>query len=293
MNQINNLFAITDCHVDPIRRISLNAALQADVASLFEEQRESFLRNKQPVIFSASYKVDLDELFIIKGFTLSEAISGAIQNPLTCPTLDLNGDLSLKAIFSGKWDSTTKMVYFQSCDARKLLKKGFTLINAKNTYTKLVDPGITLSNKLTAIYDNGQLLFDSYHNTKRYLDLSNYFREATDEELDKFLSTSLFKCEDVELFKSSADSIIRKKIALLLSNNVLDDVTISELNNAARELNSAVAEEYRINLEIEDEKLVIPKEKRVLKELIRFLDEDYVTTPITKRKCLTNSKTYL
>jgi len=34
-------------------------------------------------------------------------------------------------------------------------------------------------------------------------------------------------------------------------------------------------------------------DKKEVKELIRFLDEGYVIAPLTKRKCLTNSRHYL
>jgi len=40
-------------------------------------------------------------------------------------------------------------------------------------------------------------------------------------------------------------------------------------------------------------KLIIPQDKKELKELFRFLDEDYVTAPLTQRRCLINSKKYL
>jgi hypothetical protein len=40
-------------------------------------------------------------------------------------------------------------------------------------------------------------------------------------------------------------------------------------------------------------KILIPKDKKQFKELIRFLDGGYVTAPLTKRRHLTNSKQYL
>lgn len=173
------------------------------------------------------------------------------------------------------------------------MKQKITLINANSTFTKLIEPGIILPSRLSAIYDNGKLLFQSYHNTKRFLDLLSYFREATDFEMDVFLAHDLFDFEDKGSFKDNADSIVRKKIALLLTNNILEKITIAELESVAGELNSVVNEDNKINLKISDGKLIIPKDKKDLKELIRFLDEDYFTTPFTKRKCLTNSKTFL
>ncbi len=169
----------------------------------------------------------------------------------------------------------------------------WTLIGAGDTYKKLEEPGLVLQDKLTAHYTNGNLLFVSYHNTKRFLDLSEYYTAATDTDLDTFAENELFEFEDQESFKGNADSIIRKKIALLQKNNVLDNLSIDDIETVANDLNQHVAEEHKINITTNNGKLVIPKDKKQLKELIRFLDEDYVTAPLTKRRCLTNSKQYL
>ena len=100
--------------------------------------------------------------------------------------------------------------------------------------------------------------------------------------------------EDESSFMANADSVVRKKIALLQQNHVLDDLSVNDIKTVSDDFNQHVADEHKIDIMINDEgKLVIPKEKQQLKELIRFLDEDYVTAPLTKRRCLTNSKKYL
>jgi hypothetical protein len=175
-----------------------------------------------------------------------------------------------------------------------LLKRGFTLIGSGDTYKKLEEPGLMLQDKLTAHFHNGTLHFSSYHNTKRFLDLADYYREATDTDLNDFAATDLFAFEDAASFKEQADSIIRKKIALLQKNEVLRDITVTDIQNVANNFNAELPEEHHITITVNDDgKLVIPEDKKQLKELIRFLDEDYVTAPLTKRKCLTNSKKYL
>ena len=195
--------------------------------------------------------------------------------------------------FTGHWIHQEQYVSFQVFDAGKLLSKGWTLIGSGDTYKKLEEPGLVLQDKLTAHYTNGNLLFISYHNTKRFLDLSEYYTAATDTDLDTFAENELFEFEDQDTFKGNADSIIRKKIALLQKNNVLDNLSIDDIETVANDLNQHVAEEHKINITSNNGKLVIPKDKKQLKELIRFLDEDYVTAPLTKRRCLTNSKQYL
>ena len=294
-NNVSNLFALVDDDDAPVRRIPLTAELNTELAQLFAEQQTSLLSDTRPIAFTGSYNVDEGEIFTIAHYPLPPAIGMAIGNPLTCPVLNLNTETHrIRALFSGTWTVAKKAVNFQVFDAGKLLKRGFTLIGSGDIYKKLEEPGLMLQDKLTAHFHNGTLYFCSYHNTKRFLDLTEYYREATDNDLDDFAAIELFIFEDRAGFKGQADSIIRKKIALLQKNEVLKDLTVADIQAVANNFNADLSEEHHINIMInEGGKLVIPEDKKQLKELIRFLDEDYFTAPLTKRKCLTNSKQYL
>ena len=293
-NAITNLFALLDDEQTPIRRIPLTQGFQQELGTFFNEQQQTFTADKQIIEFTGSYNVDSGEIFQIENYPLPVAISNALSNPLNNPVLDLNTETHrIKALFTGNWTDQQQQVNFQVFDAGKLLSKGWTLIGSGNTYKKLEEPGLVLQDKLTAHYVNGNLLFVSYHNTKRFLDLNDYYTAATDTDLDSFSENDLFEFEDQDTFKGNADSIIRKKIKMLQKNNVLDNLSINDIKKVAKDLNQNVAEEHQINIETSNGKLVIPKDKKQLKKLIRFLDEDYVTAPLTKRRCLTNSKQYL
>lgn len=293
-NAITNLFALLDDEETPIRRIPLTNQFQQELGTFFSKQQQDFIADKQTIAFTGSYNVDLGEIFQIEDYPLPDVISNSLRNPLNNPVLNLNTETHrIKALFTGNWTDQEQKVSFQVFDTSKLLSKGWTLIGSGDTYKKLEEPGLVLQEKLTAHYSEGSLLFVSYHNTKRFLDLSEYYAAATDTDLDTFAENELFEFEDQDTFKGNADSIIRKKIALLQRNNVLDNLSVNDIEIVANDLNQHVAEEHKINVAINNGKLVIPKDKKQLKELIRFLDEDYVTAPLTKRRCLTNSKQYL
>lgn len=294
-NNNANLFALVEDEQTPVRRIPLTANLSAELAQFFAAQQSNLLNEKQEIEFTGSYNVDQGEIFTIDDYPLIPAIGQVISNPLTCQMLNLNDESHrIKALFTGRWTSANKSVNFQVFDAGKLLSRGFTLVGSGDTYKKLEEPGLILQDKLTAHFNNGTLYFSSYHNTKRFLDLGDYYREATDTDLDKFAAAELFAFEDQASFKDHADSIIRKKIALLQKNRVLENLSVTDIQTVVANFNQELPEEHHITINVtEDGKLLIPKDKKELKELIRFLDEDYVTAPLTKRKCLTNSKTYL
>ena len=293
-SDISNLFAILADEQTPIRRIPLTEEFRQELGAFFKQQEHDFIADKQRIEYTGSYNVDIGEIFNIENYPLPETISNALTNPLNNPVLDLKEETHrIKALFTGYWTAQEQRVSFQVFDAGKLLSKGWTLIGTGDAYKKLEEPGLVLQEKLTAYYQDGTLLFVSYHNTKRFLDLSEYYTAATDTDLDTFSENDLFEFEDKDSFKGNADSVIRKKIALLQKNHVMDNLSINDIETVANDFNQHVAEEHKIDIAINNGKLVIPQDKSQLKELIRFLDEDYVTAPLTKRRCLTNSKKYL
>lgn len=282
-----NLFALVTDKEKPVRRIPLSGGLQSEITAFLAAQKKSFYTKEHKVDFSGSYNADEGEVFRIKDFPLDEKISTAIQNPLGLEILDLRHEKSsIVALFTGKWSSGSNFVGFQAFDSRRILSKGFTILNSGDVFTRLEDPGLTLADKLTALFEGNEFLFYSYHNTRHFVDLSKYYKEATDTDLEKFASDKSLRVADRAEFIKNADSLVRKKIALLQRNKVLRKVTVPEIITAAKE--------FDLDIETENgNKIVIPADTRQLKNILRFLDEDYFTTVLTRRKCLTNSKEYL
>jgi len=195
----------------------------------------------------------------------------------------------LKALICGHWNKKDKNILFQAFDSRKVLEKQFTLIHTKNTYNKMGDPGIIIGTHLDIIYEKSKLLFYSYHNARKVFDLYKYYREATNEDLTNFLNISLFDFDNQLWFIENADSTMRKKIALLQKNKVLESSTLDDIYTSSKD--------FGITLQIvgkgNKRKIKLPENKKQIKEIIKFLDEDYFIAPLTKRRCLTNSKRYL
>lgn len=285
--ELLGLFAITDDENSPIKTIPLSSDLHIEITNYLTKQMKEFYIDQREVDFSGEYNADEGEIFRIKNFPLDKDIVNAIKEPLGCDTLNLREiHYRILALFAGKSNGNNIVVAFQSFDSRKILSKGFTILEFDRIYKKLRDPGLTLQDRLTALYTNGHLYFYSYHNTRHFIDLSNYYREASDADLKSFaLNRSLF-IEDTNLFMQNADSIIRKKITLLQRNKVLGKVDIKEIKTSAKR--------FGLDLELKGgKKIVMPSDKNELLNILRFLDEDYFDSVLTKRKCLTNSKKYL
>jgi len=124
--------------------------------------------------------------------------------------------------------------------------------------------------------------FSSYFNTRKFVDLKEFYQEATEQDINDFIDIGLFNFDDEKIFREGLNSQLRKKIKGIQHRNVLKNTNIIDIKNQASE--------FGIEFEINNNKIQIPKNKVLVRDLIRFLDEDYFITPFTKRKCITNSK---
>jgi len=283
-----NLFTMLKDGV--IKRIISSGALQNEITTFFEAIASDYKNDKEEVIFDGRYIVDANEISKIENYPIDSSLIEAIRNPLTIDILNLKNDsINMQFIFCGIWDDSNKKIYFQTFDSRKLLSKKFTLLNSGDTFTKLSDPGIIFDTKIDVLFESNTIYFYSYHNARRVIDLSDYYREATDQDLKNFTDEPILDFEDKSWFIDNSDTAIRKKVGLLQKNDVLKYSLISEIQSEAKKLSIDIS----FSGTGTDKKIVLPKDKKKVKEIIRFLDEDYFIAPITKKRCLTNSKKYL
>jgi hypothetical protein len=82
---------------------------------------------------------------------------------------------------------------------------------------------------------------------------------------------------------------VRRKIALVQQSGILQNVPLHEMK--------AVAIDFGIPFTTVDEDgtevICVPDNKSDLKKLLRFLDEDYYKSPLSKTHFVTNSKRVL
>ena len=155
-----------------------------------------------------------------------------------------------------------------------------------HTFSKISTPGLNISEKIDAVIYENKLLFFSFFNVRQFLDLSTFYREATDEDLGEFLNHATIYVSEPQTFAMNADSWVRTKVGILMGSGVLEQYSPSQVAEKAAE--------YGVNISIRDnggqDQLVLPETKKDLKEVLRFLDEDYFSGPLTDNKYISNSK---
>lgn len=226
----------------------------------------------------------------INGYDDIDGLEGAIRAPLGVEPVNPDEDffLEIKALFTGyETESGTIKILLQNFDRRKIIStKGLSIFHANNVYKKIEGIGITVDHKLTATLEAGKLKFYSFHNTRQMFDLSEYYKVATDDDVFEFLQVDQIQSVDSHGFLDMADSWVRRKISLIQQSGILQNVPLHEMRAAAIDFNIP----FETIDEGGSEVIGIPDNKSDLKKLLRFLDEDYYKSPLSKTNFVTNSK---
>lgn len=158
---------------------------------------------------------------------------------------------------------------FQTIDSRNMLEPDHNVVLFNpNGFELSSQTGIALSERVDAIFENGHLYFTSELTVNRFLDIAEYFREATDKEIDSLFTDKLFAPVDVKVLKKIASSNVRRKFRAVMQHKKLP--TAKEVLEIAK----------RIGAEIEIVKgaVVVPTDAKRLTTFARILNDDFLET---------------
>lgn len=281
-----NLFAIVlDNNATEIKRIPLSQEVQGQIETFYSESLNNFLLDKEFIEFDGNFNPNDDQLFLINNYPLNVAIINSTVNPLACDILDINDfEGKIIGLFTKLNLADSDYYVFQHFDSRKIISnRGISLFYNQNTYSRVDRRGISINGTLTAVFTQNQLYFHSYFNTKKIFDLNNYYEEATAEDVENFIGSAVLDFSPIEDFDEYLNSTSRKKIKSIQMSGILNNHTVPDIILKAGTFN--------INLTANEQgRLIIPTDKSELRNLLRFLDEDYFETSITGTRCITNSK---
>lgn len=276
-------------HLDELYRLEVDADTQREVCSSFDSALNDLISEKTKISFDGSYKPHNDEFLAIENFQLSDTIKDAIRDPLGVPAYQKeNGEFyDIKAIFVGKrieTDDTERFkVAFQRFRKEQYISTSWVnLFFTNETFRREKDFGISISDSVDCYYTEGELQFSSFYFARQIFDLSEYYRSATDQEVQAFTTSDKLSLEDTEAFKTVANTWIRRKIAMINDSDVLINYKASEIKNLAKDAG--------ITIVVENEKVVIPNDKEQIKVILGFLDEEAYKGPFSQNTFLANSK---
>ena len=269
--------------------LEVDRATQSDICATFADVALPLLSEKQVVHFDGSYKPNDDEVLSICDFHLPEIITDAVRNPLGLQTLAYNKDAEpdIRAVFVGErtesHNSEMFTVAFQRFRKEQYLStKKFSLFYDKDIFIREVRWGIGITDNVDCVFIQSELRFSSYFYARQIFDLSEYYRSATDAEVQSFSALELLNIADKEQFQLMADTWIRRKIASINDSGVLKTHTAVKIKK--------LAQNCGLNLEVENKRIIIPTDKKKLKEILGFLDEEVYKGAFSEVTYITNSK---
>lgn len=276
-------------HADELYRLETDADTQKELCKVFEIALNDLISNKTKVSFDGNYKPHKDEFLSIEHFQLADEIKDAIRDPLGVATYqNQNGEfLEIKAIFVGKrmeTNDTEKFeVVFQRFRKEQYISiNWFNLFFTNDTFRREKNFGISISDSIDCYYTDGKLQFSSFYFARQVFDLSEYYRSATDQEVESFAKSNKLAIEDADGFRSMANTWIRRKIAMINDSKVLEKYSVSEIQSLATESGISIA--------AVEGKVVIPNNKDQVKIILGFLDEEAYKGPFSQNTYLVNSK---
>jgi len=177
---------------------------------------------------------------------------------------------------------------FQNFDSGQVLRRGPKILFLdQQTFQKSDRTGLKVGSRASATLRDGDLLFQSETLVRRYLELDEYFEEATDDQIDDLLSHEAFASTDREAFRDLADRPSRRKITSILRRGILDKVPSQKIVRTGRE-------KFKLHIETTvvdgEHRIVVPQEKKAVKQLLRLLDDDLLESTLTDAKYQVTSK---
>ncbi len=293
MNQLTqtlNLFALTSIPGMRVLRMPLTPDVQASITELFRAQEHEFHQGiEEEIKFDGMYRPEESELLYINNFDDVDGIKAAILRPQGCQEFVLkSGALeSIKAVFTGYIKNGAIRILLQGFDRRRIINaNGFSLVHTENAFSRFEGGGLTLDNKLTAIIEDDNLKFSSYHYLRQIFDMSAYCKEASEQDMKVFVQHPALQFTDAQVFVDSADAWVRRKVVLIQQSGILDYCTASKI--------AATAKFCDLHLQLDGtagrERIVIPADRQEVKQILRFLDEDYFQSPQNITKYMSKSR---
>lgn len=289
-----NPFLLIKHQEHPFLRLDLDPQTGERAGIMFLQLATAFESGiEQRITFDPGYTLQKDECFEIHDFPIDENLLNACQQPLSAERVEAKkvGNLlsSIKGVVGYDFSDGQRKLLFQNFDLRRVLmpSKRFAVwqMADASTFHEMDKPVIVLEGNLSAIWTNGVLQFKNFNNAKQILNLSGYFTEATDEQLGQFVSHIRLMCENRENFIKTRNQWERKKIALILRSGILNNVNGEDIQDAANSV--------KYNITMDGDKIVLPADKKQLRLLLQFLDEDIYRGPISQRCLLSSGKRLL
>lgn len=272
-----------------VYRIDTDRQTDIKIKKIFDDQLSLFeSHHNTELVFEAGYTPSYNECSYIDNFDEGKILLDAVQRSTAMPLWTKNVGLNdITAFFMAPaYPQVKDKIAIQTFSKKQILNESRYLWLSKNSFTMSDLLGFNLDDKLVAILEGDKIKFRNFNNLRSIFDMSPYFAEATKQEISDFVNQPVFNIPVGFDLPALADNVIRKKVTLINKSKILVNHTVTEIKNAALTLNFPI----KTTGSGSSEKIEMPTNKKEIKELLNFLDEDYFNSEITKQRFRSKSK---
>ncbi len=229
---------------------------------------------------------------MLRGFPLPERFEEDVRDPNHCEDINPR-DLShrnVKAIVgaSARDDGMVDMAVFKEMSGARILdRRAFGFLLDGNTLTRIDHPGLVIPEPVHAVYEDGNLYFSSHETTRRFMDLTGIYSEASHADIEAFVSEGPVIFEGEGTIHDIVDTWSRRRISMIRDSKVWEQITVQEICEQAARFGVSV--ETRNN----GESLVLTDNKAHLKDVLKVLNQDFFHSILTNTPMYAGTKVHL
>lgn len=284
-----SFFAVLKVAKSPIRRIDLTPSLTDELEQRLSPPVAQMLsEDLERVAFTEGYRPDESEIATIKPFDEADSILAAIDDPVAIEPLT-EGEVECVAAIVFTLRGFPDVACFQSFDKRQVIsRKGIAVLLSGSTFSRLESTGLSIKESVDAVLHKAErrMEFSQLTSMRRMFDMTMYYSEATRAEVEQFAASPALSV-DPALLHDGADAWMRRKMTSILQAGVLDRESVSRIVEKAKEvgLSLSLCTDRDGNTQIE-----FPSTKKAQKDLLRFLDDDFLGSLLGSDRYVANSK---
>lgn len=274
-----------------VKRISEDRASQQAIDATFSTAAAELRQDKTSIAFDGKYTPQSDDLEILKieNYELPMEIQNALINPQGLEVYaPVDGTLPpIKALFVGERTvengKNIFCVAFQKFrNDQYITAARHHLFFSNDTFVKDTRVGIAVGTSVDCVFQDNALYFASYHFAKQILNLSEYYRIASNQDVSDFVGCDIISMEGAAEFVDSANTWERRKIASINDSGVLQSFTAAKIKSLGKQSG--------VTIEVVGKKVVLPKDKAERRIILGFLDEEVYKGAFSQTVFQTNSK---
>ena len=265
-----------------IRKMMLTDEAVQSIVELWVQSYHRFISDDiEQIEFSGSYNPGKEEVLYVT-MPLPDSFADIPNNTNNYNEVAIPGDRIKTVCLYHDGD-----YYFQNFMNNYILKAtNIPLIWSNNTF-KIFDEqkAFTIEEAVNAIYHDGKLFFRSYVSARQIFDLSEFYTEATNADIDNVFGDPVFMGTDCEWMKENSDSVMRKQIKSIEESGILAGLDVTK-----RTFKSWAKKAGIPDVVYNTGRLIFPKNKKECKVILSFLNDDIFEGHFSKSIFLSNSK---